>query len=778
MSTVTCINNALDVIRDAKWMEADQQAYIVDSLESILRRASADEATAIARMKAAARDARLDMEAAQYSRLVQDSVDPQVRARYDATNDPTALDRVTTDIVPRIGGRANKESGSWLDQVRAETNQLLGSLSNVIKYVGNPGLLLRASDGDAALARELVGLDSRDPVAKAMAKQVREALDPWIDRALEAGYYIHRREFWLGRSHNLARINADRDTALEILKRGLDPKVHPDPEATFDQILTALTRKDVAGSQNKGIGLRRKIEFVDAEAEYEWYVRFSDGNMAANLMRTAEALVQEVLMAERHGPLWRQRLPTLLSDVATDTARLHNISPEAAAKRAGFARNVVMTATTEFDKAANQTLQNWAAGFQSWGSAVWLGLTSITQTVVDTGISTFQGRMIHGGFARSFGNQFANLVRVLKDEGMFKDFVIANGVWKDAYTIQGSGRLPMIMDPSIRLGGTAADGPAAPQTMGERFARSGAQAAQITQRLTLSMHIERAGRSANFVSTNVAIANRHANTEWDALPRKFREFYLERSGIGKREWDTIRQTESNAVGIDLEALARNNPETYRRYISFLHKESEMAIVRPSTADRVFLTMGTSPGTSGRIAMGMITQFMSWSTAFFRGPMAREWQMGRSGFSAFAGSMIILAAIDMQLRALVTNRPTYEWESPDLWWRATLRSGLLSPLGEMAAQQMDPTYGNQLPGAVPSTIARLGMSAGRSVTDFAAGDMEKGAARLVRAGKGVTPNWWMTEWLVGGLADSIVEELDPEYARQRERRLRDQGRNVD
>jgi len=126
-------------------------------------------------------------------------------------------------------------------------------------------------------------------------------------------------------------------------------------------------------------------------------------------------------------------------------------------------------------------------------------------------------------------------------------------------------------------------------------------------------------------------------------------------------------------------------------------------------------------------------------------------------------------------AILKNEPTFEWDSPTLWIRSAMRSGLLTPLGELAMQSI--MYDHMDVGPLGQQFDNITSTLGKAGMDIITGDAERIARPIAQLARDlVIPNLWWTEYsLVSRAMDHLMWEIDPKYMRDRERRWRKEGR---
>lgn len=772
---IDCLSNAIRIIRDAPSRVIDDasRAELVNGLDRVLNATDGDDFIALARMKAVAESTKKDVRAAQIARLQQDIVDEnQIAPRYLQGGAVESAWRFRQDVDPLPGNRGS-DTQSFLTRTLGEERFLIGQLDDVLKLVmdNTLGRFIKASEADNDFVRALLGLPANDQRAVAAADKVRDLFDPYIDRLRGAGVWVEKRDNWWFRDYDLARIEVNKDRFVEIFKNGLDRKVHPDPESTAIKVIQSLAEGDTVGSKNMGIGMRRKIEFADRELEFALYKEFGRGTAGTQLMRVAKSLADETIAAEMFGPLWRTRLPEMVKTIATN-GRLEEkgrtVAQARAARQLKHGMASLQTHSTDLTRAANFTKTNVIAGLQNYVSFAFLGMTATWQLTVDPFLSIIGGSMIQGNVFRRATRQLGAAAKLMSSSEARQQMRYL-GVWRDGIAMQSNARLPALVDPAAQL--EAGIGGRGARSLSERFVGGTAQLAAYGQRMTASNLIENFNRSSHFRATMTAIAD-NFDRSWDELNPTARKFAFENNGISKRDWDSLRKTEIVHGLPAWDEFQKRNPRAHARFMGMLHRDSENAVVRSDLSDRVVLTLGADPGSTGSLALSTITQFWSWNTRMLRGPLAQSYHRGTLPLVSFSAGLLASTALGLQLRAISKGEPLWDMQDPGFWWKSTVMSGILGPFMPELANLVDPSGSPDIPGAVPSTLGRLGRDTVGIVEDVVSGESEKAAATGAKIVKTGIPNWWQMEWFLNSVYEETLWQFDPEGAQARDRFLRE------
>jgi hypothetical protein len=759
-----CVTDALNIIRDANVLDEDMRREIAASLQRYLNRDDMPDEQALQKLQFALRNARRDVYVAQVSRQFSEAKQVELAQRFGAMpEDQRAIavrNYIEEDAIVR-----ERQGASIAAKARALQNNYVGRLSelwdNLFNVFGNDSAMART------FHRELLGVDTGDAVAARMAKSYRSATTELLTRLRQAGVYVGNIEDYAPRSHSVSKIQSKREEWETFLRRHLDPEEHPDPDAAAARIYDSLLHKDLVDTQGATISMHREIKFNSPEAEFEYMMRFGEDGYANQVMHNVMTLAQRVAVVEGLGPQPNRVGSQLLQEgalaarTARDVARREGrpsgarSRPAQAERAAQYGKNSLDAITGDLASPANQNVANWGAAGRNWMGFQFLGRVGLLAASQDSVISMFRARFHTGGFARGVAQNLSNMVEVYGSRAA-REYATELGLFTNAFHAAASGRFSSAF------------------AQGENLRMTSAKLALGTQRLSLSLAAERSLRSAFGLTVSRNLA-KNLGASWGDLHPKYRRL-LGNSGFTEGSWNEFRAgARVNELGaIDFQGMPAGLRETA---LSFLWREVDGGVIHPGNFDRAILTAGQQAGTISGEAIAIGTQFWSWPIAFFRKAVMFEWQMGKAGFTGFAAGMMMSGALATQLYALSAGEPTFEWDSPELWMRTAMRTGLFTPAGDLvmqAARGHSPSFGPI--GATAESLITTVTSGGRRAID---GEMDRAAAPAVRLLRDLTiPNYfWSDAAVVNRTMDYIMWELDPQYMRNRERRWINEGRNL-
>lgn len=766
MSAADCLLEAAQVIRDDESLDDATRREVLDVVERIARDQVLTDEQKVARTIQAMREARKDLYIAQVTKLADEATVNRLRSEIDALPEDTQLSALRRRL--EVDKYVDSPGPAVSNLVRAEEQRAAGAMHEVWEaLVDKWKPWVQDSKFAEMVHREMRGVDTGDAEAKRLADIYRRVAQEYIERLRAAGVYVGNRENYAPQSHDMSRITADLENWRAFLREHLDPTLHPDPEATAARLQSRLATRHLDDPQGAAISMGRQIEFSSPEAEFEYFMRYGEGDFSQTLFRNVRALARKTVLAEQLGPSAAQNTEAVMAPLlrrvterqteaiaAGDKRLARKLGRELQqGRRAGW---IAKSLTGELHNPANQSVAHWGAATRNWMTAQMLGKVPLSIIGQDAMNSIIQSRFHTGGFGRSLTQQLKAMVEVW-GQGPARRYAEELGVWANALHASA-------LD---RFSSTYATAEAA-QGLTRR-------AATATQRMAGTYALDRTLRSATMLTMSRNLM-RATTTNWGDLNPRYQKV-LRANGFDGGSWRRLQRSARAFEGtnaIDVNALPRDLRD---RTLAFLYRELDIAVVHPQHFDRAILTAGLQAGTVGGEVAASMTQFWSWPIAFLRGPVRREWAMGGTGFIGFSAGMIATGVLTTQLYALASNQPAYEWDSPTLWQRGIARSGLLSPVGEIAMQAI---LEGETALSSPVTDTSLGLisTLGSAATDFfVEDDSDRAARKLAQLGKDLLiPNLWQLEYSVSSRAiDYLAWELDPAYMTDRERRWVREGR---
>ena len=821
MSQTKCLLQAFDTIRNDAALDPEVREQVSDTMEQVIRRYQGDEARQLVAANQLLRTESRQLFEAQISKRANELRREQLLIEL-GTLPPEEQLTALRNMIEYDAGYRQQDTVHVSGAAKAETEYALGRLREVWNNLSQMTLygVSRDTQFSRTFMRELHGADTGDALAKRLVGQFREVMDPYLERLRNAGVYVERRPDWGPQTHAVSRITGDFENWQQFLRENLDPRFHPDPDATAEAVYSRLMTRETDEQIRPTITMARQIKFRSPEAHADYAVRFGEENISELLMRHVESTARHTVLAERLGPTPAANVrfvaQQIRSSVKPEAGRLARRietlerqerqagTKERAAQlreeRVELERQLAATETgirggrfniggdagrtavhlTEsvqgrFASPVNQTAANAAAAGRNLMTTSMLGFVAIAASLSDSLIGLFRARFHTGGFASGVGSDMRALFDVVGDRNArayLQELGVFDHAIRSSMVDRFSTAFGAIETATGRMGSTSA---------AERARSFTAKTAIATQRLSLSHTVDRGLRSAFMLMASRQLMQNLNARNWGDLHPRVRRMY-EANAFDEsfyRRLQRVALEREGVGGVEVNNLA---PADFERVMSLLHRESDAAVIRPGHFDRLLLAGFARPGTlSGEVSVGA-TQFLSWPVAMFRNAVMTEARAGGAGQLGFYAALIASGVLTVQAYALLRNEPTYEWDSPTLWTRSIARSGLLTPVGEAIMQAAHPGQtmpGSVLEGPLLSTGSRVLSNMGAGTMDLIDGEGERAARRALQTIQATAvPNIFWTEWAATSRAmDYAIEQLDPQYYRERERRWRQEGRDL-
>lgn len=749
-----CLRRTISLLERSDILDDDMRAETVGALRRYLDRQDLPDDIAFQKMAFALKDAEREIYIATITKQATRRKQEQLLRAFEGLDDRDFVHALRDYVDPRAG-----VASRHLPSVEVNVRSLVESSTGRLHAVWSRLFSYWGTDRAFALdfRRAQLGLDA-SPAAKEAAAQFKEVTSELLQRLRDAGAYTGEIEDFAYRNWHLGKIMGDPEGFSRLMRQHLDPKYHPDPDSTVDRLLYHMQHGDLRDGTQEVIHMARQLRFTSPEGELDLVLRFTADNYAAQTMQGVRMLAKRVALVEAYGPNPTATMNPLFQ-TAAERARAVRLRGESGApaleEQAKNARRLLDVQLGHLSRPENQSLANWTGAARDWVSATRLGKVAVAM-LGDSVNTVFRSRFHGPGFGGTTLNLIHNLVQVLGDR-QARQFAQDLGLWQHAWQMASAARFQHSFASGHEARGFAG------------------RAAALTQRASGAMFFENSLRSAmgRMVLTKMA---RNLETDFAGLHPRYR-LLLENSGIHEAQWRAMQASRvvHETGALDVTAMPREAREVA---LNFLYREVDTGVVYPSSYDRWLLSGGQRRGTIPGEAIAASTQFFSWPIAMFRKMVMSEWQLGKGGFVAFSSASIASGVLISQLYEVVSGRPAFSWEDPELWKRAVVRSGLLSPVGEMllgipSGDAALPVGGPSL--EVSAQIASRGWSAGEK---FIAGQHEQGFAELLRMARpNLVPNLWWTDALVSEAMDRAMEALDPHYIMERNRRWRREGREL-
>lgn len=765
MTLYRCLREAVTEVERTDLLDQDTKKELSEQMRRILDSRDLSDTQKKARMEQATLEQRKEM----FQRAVTHKVNQQwINNELEYLLSLDADERATRlrNLIENESNYGGQERQAVAARVRAKESEAIGQLNDIWHNITDKRVpWIRDSEFSKTFHQELRGVDTGDQKAKELVKKFRDTTIPLLNRLRKAGVWVGEIEDWGPQTHSPSRIMEDKDAWTQFLTENLDPEQHIDPRETAEAVYNTLMTRHLEDPQGATISMSRKLKFKSPDAEYEYFMRFGDGKFSETLYHNVRNLARKTVLAEELGPSPESNVKTITKQLRKDIQVQRADAVSRGDKKAiknwdrqdkKLARTewVVDSLTGGLQSPANLKVANFMGATRQWMITQFLGYVSTLLATQDSWISVFQTRFHTGGFGKALTEQVRNIKTVLGDSTA-RHWAEEMGVWTHA------------------LHAASVDRFATPFAMAEQVKGLAGQSATATQRMAGTYFLERTLRSATMMTISRSLA-RMSKMDWLDMHPKYRKV-LEANGFTEQKWRQFRnvaQVDDHLGTVDV----ANLPQDLREFVSaYLYRETDLAVVYPQHYDRALLTMGGQAGTAPGELAATATQFWSWPIAFMRGPMRRELAMGGAGFAGFSAGMMAAGALATQTYALLKNEPTFEWDSPTLWARSAMRSGLLTPVGDTLMKTI--MYDSMDIGPLGSQFDNIVSTVGKGAMDTISGDAENMARPFAQLVRDLTvPNlWWTDVSLTTRAMDYMMWELDPEYMRRRERRWRREGR---
>lgn len=608
------------------------------------------------------------------------------------------------------------------DYAGAVKNEAIANLTDVIDAAGSrdgTGVLrnlgMRIFDLDnprmtADIVREVFKLadgHTGNAAAKAAARAWLDTIEAMRQRFNGAGGDIGKIGYgYLSQAHDMARVAAAGAEAwaqkvLPLLDRkqylGSDGRLLND--AQMLELLQSAHETLATGGQNKtapgqfkGSGSRanhgsqaRVLHFKDGDAWMAYMNDFGEGSLYDAMMGHVGAMARDIGMVERYGPNPEQtfRVQNDLAQRAdgkgTAASRSALNQPEAYWRllngTAGAPENALIASV-------GQNLRNVQTAAKLGGAVL-----SSTTDVATVAVALHYNRLPYYDMLASFGRR----LKVGSDE---RDFLQSHGVIAES--------LASSMN----------------RWTGDNMTHSltGRVAASVMKLSFMNAWTD-ALRGA-FAATMMKGFAKKAGKAWSELD-EWDQYLMQRKGITEDDWAIISQaapTEHNGnsflTGTAIRALGVDGAEqAASKWMGFVSDEAQFAVLNPDMATRAIVTGGGMPaGTFNGEAMRSVAQFKSFPISM----LTRHWRrifetpqglegaplgygaetaaggvVNRvAGLAALNVSLMMLGAIVLQNKAIVSGKDPYDMTEGKFWARAMAQGGGAGYVGDFLFK--DPT----------------------------------------------------------------------------------------
>lgn len=666
--------------------------------------------------------------------------------------------------------------------------------------VDNPGMT-------ADIVREVFKLgdgSTGNKAAQAAAKAWLETIEGMRQRFNAAGGNVGKLGYgYLSQAHDAVRVmeagpQAWAAKVLPLLDREqyvkADGSLMSDAELT--QMLTAAHATVASGGaskvepgQFKGTGARanagseaRVIHFRDGEAWMNYMAEFGQGSLYDAMLGHVGGMARDIALVERHGPNPEQWFK-VQNDIAERADGRGTMANRAALNTPQAYWDI---ATGKTGSPESRVIAQIGADVRNVQTAAKLGgavLSSLTD--VATIASTLHFNRL------PYFDMLGNLGRRLKPGSEERDFLQAHGVMAES--------LASTMN----------------RWTGDNMTHSlTGRVASSVMKLSL-MNAWTDGLRGAFAATMMQGFTRKLGKAWGELD-EWDRYLMQRKGIGEADWAVISKAEpverngrQYLTADAVRAVGDDGAQAATKWLAFVSDEAQFAVINPDMATRAIATGGGMPaGTVKGEAMRSFAQFKSFPVAM----MTRHWRRifetpqglegaptgfgaesatgarvnQLAGFAALNVTGMLLGAIVLQEKSLVSGKDPLDMTTGKFWGKALAQGGGLGYVGDFLLKdptEQRPTTAEQIGGVAfgPAGGAVAGLAGDVLWTNAwqaAKGKEANFAAEATRWGNAQLPyvGLWQTRAAWEHLVlHNLQEAANPGYlARMQRRAQKDWG----
>lgn len=748
MSAADCIAEALDAWKEAGLYDRSEMRPFVEKLEEVMRKANLSDERKIAAARTVHRKSMKKQFQVTVGKTKSAEIIESVTERLIALaekNPDLALETLN-DLIEFgvVKGKAVRADGQLsMVGLRKSIQMELDAKLYHIKQRYFRSVAYSSTEDAKLLRLEMEGGNSGNAQIKADAEFIKETLKPYRQELRDLGVYVDDLEFWSPGRPLEGRVRAHLDEFKEFLRINLDPKHHPDVEDSVEFIVNSIL--DPTPPRDNVLSMSREVFLRTPEARVEYISKYGQADFIESLNGHISQTSNAIAQATVFGPDARQAVTRIAEAV---TKRISQKKPEA------FVRSEKIldrfdVANNSVQDVLNPTAAGLLASSRNFASGLMLGAVALAQVTQDALIVPLQIARRQG-----WGTSFVNTTQAYGD--MF-DAATRTYLREQLGIME---HVSHLMTPDARI---ALDTPvSALENTSRKFAIQ-------MMRLPGTEFVEQMERGVAALSTSRGIV-RNFNASWDELDPGLRGL-LENNALGKRSWDNLRAQADEIVDPSINAIRVDsiaNPNLRRAVRSLLVREVENMVLRPDTTTRQFL-LGGRRGTVGGEVTRFASQFLSWPTQFARSVTMKQLSLGVPGAIATGVGLFGMSIVTEQLYAVLRGQPSYALDNPNVYWRAMVRSGLLTPVGEVAVGSMLGDWrASPSLGPVLDTTAQLFGRTGKIGQAAFEQDSYAAMSEAVRLTRTVLPNtWWIEGALIEPAYQAIMWEFDPDHMRQRE-----------
>lgn len=690
------------------------------------------------------------------------------------------VDHIDRTLAPRFDGKDNIQSAET--KYRAVYNEYTRSLSDAIDGFG-PKLLGIIQNDQAMIPvfRELRGVESGIPEAKAFAKKLSDTFESMRTRFNNNGGMIGKLDDWAHpQTHSRYLIfKAGKTTWIDFIRPLLDRSRYTKEDGmrmsdtelsellghAYDSIVYDGALKRTPG-QGQGTAARanrgrehRQLHFADADAYLRYHAKFAEKSLMATIVGHINQMSRDIALVETFGPNPDLMLRTFL-DKAEQEAALAGTPPEQIHRKRDFAARLYDEVAGKGMQPGNETLARWAAAVRSYlnvrlGSAV---ITSFTDDIT----ATVTARALNMSGADYLLNE---LKALSSEEGRRQARALGFGLDTLLFAIDRFGQENMINGMAAKVSSAVIR--ASGLSFMTEARRQGFAAmmmhkiGDMTQRYTRLDDLEAGDHS-------ILLAKGITDADWQIWRQAKAE-----------NWQGTQVLTARAI-LNVDGDSKAVQAAADKYQGIILEESGIAIIEPGARERAMTSGRLQPGTVlGELGRSVL-QFKSFPITM----MTRHWRRmlnnpGRLSKAEYTAALIagttLMGAVGVQINEMLNGRDPLDMQQPSFWGRAILKGGSLGFYGDFlqsqSSQHGTSAFAGMLGPSLGFTEELLNLTQGNMIQAIQGDDTHAGAEAL-RMIKGLTPG--SSLWYAKGALDHLIfqqaqEMVSPGYLRRMEQR---------
>ena len=763
MKASDCIRNALKVWKDAGIYDVSDMRPHVERLEKIAKNKELSEAQ---RLRMARQEHKESVKkqfqavvGTEVSREKLESLINAMDAILKSGPDGPEKARVALNGVVEYGianARQQRPDGifSLAGLANAYRTEIMGKLRPYYdKYVNR---LTIASKEEAKLLRlAMEGGDPKDAQIAKDAADIKAILAPYLQHARDNGVYIAELEFWSPGRPQEGIVRTHLAEFKQFLRENLNQEIHPNVEESVDRIANSIL--DPIPERDNILSLSREVYLKTPAARVEYMTRFGQGDLMEALQGYVGQLSNTTAQAKMLGPDAHRTMKLLADDVARKIVKADPTST--------FKPDTIMIAfedaTNRVMDPLNQREASVAASTRNFASGSFLGAVGLAAVSTDALFAPLRlSRSL--GWGRGFSETAIAYGKMLGPEG--RQYVREQlGIMEHVIHLLGPDARFVLDSPISKV-----------ENVSRKYSIQ-------MMRLSSTEAIEQVQRGVASIALSRAMARDLGDLTWDQLGKvdpKFRQM-LENNAIGQGSWSKLSKLRDSIVDPEHGWLIVDNiQDTDLRMSvrSYLVRETQSMVLRPDVTTRQFLRGGGARrGTVGYEVSAFASQFLSWPIQMARAVLARQISMGVPGAIAASTAVYAMSIVTEQLYAVARGQPGYALDNENLYYRALIRSGLLTPVGEFAVgSAMGDWRASPSLGPVLDTVGRLFRATGKIGQAAYEQDTYAALSEVTKTVKVLLPNtWYLEAMIIKPAHDAIMWEVDPKFMRQYERRMKEE-----